>query len=93
VAVQQVALPPQEGSIAVEGDEIVVRYLPVHIRPGSTAMVPLYLALDERHAGSDVLVRWSASSTAVPGVPEGRVTVTVQEIPVPPSALLPLPDD
>jgi biopolymer transport protein ExbB/TolQ len=93
VTLQPLLSPPREGPIAVEGDDLVVRYLPVDIRPGPTAMVPLYLALDEGHAGMDLPVRWKASSTAVPGVPEGGFTVTLSSELVQPGALLPLPED
>jgi hypothetical protein len=62
---QQTARAPNPGRIERIDSEVVVTYLPFDLRAKRRiTMAPIQLFVPDRHAGTDLLLRWSAASTA-----------------------------
>lgn len=63
---QQAIRAPDPGRIERVEGEVVVTYLPFDLRAKRRiTLAPIHLFVPDRHAGTDLLLRWSAASTAL----------------------------
>jgi hypothetical protein len=66
--------------VTTEGSQQQVRYLPINLRPHASELLPaVHLILPRHKTGTEIMLRWTATSTSADGSASGTITVQVDD--------------